>query len=169
MKQYSEAAVERAMKVQEVILRALGKRITWWQAAEILAVSTVGLAGSFVTVKRTTAEGVMRYRLPFMVEDITHHRWFNWGPPPPGTGTARTAVAYNRYGKGQCVYIGDPIFWAMQWRRFWIRKWIPELMRATREGADRGVAPGAVFPIRARNFFLRRKQEIHSGASVEHA
>ena len=27
---YSKAAMERAMKVQEVILRAMAKRITWW-------------------------------------------------------------------------------------------------------------------------------------------
>jgi len=39
-KQYRAAAVERAMKVQEVIMRAMAKRITWWQAAEILGVST---------------------------------------------------------------------------------------------------------------------------------
>ncbi len=39
MKRDSETVVERAMKVQEVILRALGKRITWWQAAEILGIS----------------------------------------------------------------------------------------------------------------------------------
>lgn len=39
MKQYSEAAMERMMKVQEVILRALAKKITWWQAAEILGIS----------------------------------------------------------------------------------------------------------------------------------
>jgi len=39
-KQYREAALERAMKVQEVIMRAMAKRITWWQAAEILGVST---------------------------------------------------------------------------------------------------------------------------------
>jgi transposase len=36
---YPKAAVERAMKVQEVILRALAKKITWWQAAEIIGVS----------------------------------------------------------------------------------------------------------------------------------
>src|SRR5467141_301132 len=36
---YSKAAMERAMKVQEVILRALAKKITWWQAAEIIGVS----------------------------------------------------------------------------------------------------------------------------------
>ena len=39
MPYYSEAAVERAMKVQEVILRAVAKKITWVQAAEILGVS----------------------------------------------------------------------------------------------------------------------------------
>ena len=39
MRQYPEAAVERAMKVQEVLLRAMAKRITWWQAAEILGIT----------------------------------------------------------------------------------------------------------------------------------
>ena len=36
---YTKAAMERAMKVQEVILRAIAKRITWWQAAEIIGIS----------------------------------------------------------------------------------------------------------------------------------
>jgi len=27
---YTKAAMERAMKVQEVILRAMAKKITWW-------------------------------------------------------------------------------------------------------------------------------------------
>jgi Homeodomain-like domain len=35
----SKAAVERAMKIQEVILRAMAKKITWWEAAEILGFS----------------------------------------------------------------------------------------------------------------------------------
>ena len=39
MESYSRAATERAMKVQEVILRAAAKKITWWQAAEILGIS----------------------------------------------------------------------------------------------------------------------------------
>ena len=34
-----EAVVERAMKVQEVILRAMAKRMTWWQAAEVIGIS----------------------------------------------------------------------------------------------------------------------------------
>src|SRR5437773_3378568 len=39
MVSYSKAAMERAMKVQEVILRAIAKKITWWQAAEIIGIS----------------------------------------------------------------------------------------------------------------------------------
>jgi hypothetical protein len=37
MPKYSAVAWERAMKVQEVILRAMAKKITWWQAAELVA------------------------------------------------------------------------------------------------------------------------------------
>jgi transposase len=39
MKQLTKAAVERAMKLQDVMLRAIGKQITWYQAAEILGIS----------------------------------------------------------------------------------------------------------------------------------
>jgi len=39
MTDYPATAVEGAMKVQEVILRAMAKRLTWWQAAEILGIS----------------------------------------------------------------------------------------------------------------------------------
>jgi hypothetical protein len=39
MVSYSKTAVERAMKVQEVMLRAWAKKISWWQAAEILGIS----------------------------------------------------------------------------------------------------------------------------------
>src|SRR6201981_2707157 len=36
---YPKTAMERVMKVQEVILRAMAKKITWWQAAEIIGIS----------------------------------------------------------------------------------------------------------------------------------
>lgn len=39
MVSYTKAAMERAMKVQEVIWRAMAKRITWYQAAEIMGIS----------------------------------------------------------------------------------------------------------------------------------
>jgi len=39
MEQIPLAEWERTMKVHEVILRAMGKKITWWQAAEILGIS----------------------------------------------------------------------------------------------------------------------------------
>src|SRR5215475_15113534 len=36
MESYPRAAVERAMKVQEVILRAVARKITWAQAGEVI-------------------------------------------------------------------------------------------------------------------------------------
>src|ERR1700689_2487423 len=36
---YPKAAMERAMKIQDVMLQAMAKKITWWQAAEILGIS----------------------------------------------------------------------------------------------------------------------------------
>jgi len=121
---YTREGVLRPGDFTTTYIESSGHRL-----ASLLAVSTVGLSGSFVRVKTTTAEEVMRYRLPVMVEDIPNNHWFNWGPPPPGTEVAGTAVAYNRFGQGQAVYLGIPIFWAMQFRPFWIRRWIPDLMR----------------------------------------
>src|ERR671937_2943907 len=39
MDAYPKAAMERAMKVQDAMLQAMAKKITWWQAAEILGIS----------------------------------------------------------------------------------------------------------------------------------
>src|SRR5437016_7312878 len=39
MEAYPRAAMERAMKGQDVMLQAMAKKITWWQAAEILGIS----------------------------------------------------------------------------------------------------------------------------------
>lgn len=39
MKFYPEAAMERAMKVQDIMLRAMARRITWLQAGEIIGIS----------------------------------------------------------------------------------------------------------------------------------
>ena len=97
--------------------------------AEGLSKSTVGLPGPFVTVKGTTAQEVMRYRLPLFAEDVPHDQWVGWGAPPPGPHTAGTAVAFNKFGKGQSLYLGVPIFWAMHWRASWIQNWIPGLIR----------------------------------------
>jgi hypothetical protein len=36
---YPASAVERAMKVEEVLLRATAGKIMWWQAAEIIGIS----------------------------------------------------------------------------------------------------------------------------------
>ncbi len=39
IQQYSAAEMERMMKVQDVLLKAMAKKITWWAAAEIIGVS----------------------------------------------------------------------------------------------------------------------------------
>jgi transposase len=39
MEAYPRAAMERAMKVQDVMLQAMARKIRWWQAAEILGIS----------------------------------------------------------------------------------------------------------------------------------
>ncbi len=96
---------------------------------KILTPGTLGLPGSFLYLKKNAAEEVMRYRLPFMVQDIARNQWFNWGPPPPGEKTGGTAVAYNKFGEGQSLYLGVPIFWAMQGQPNWIREWIPSLVQ----------------------------------------
>jgi transposase len=37
-RQYSAAEMERTMKVQDVLLKAMAKKVTWWAAAEIIGV-----------------------------------------------------------------------------------------------------------------------------------
>ena len=39
MKEYSEAATRRMMKVQDIILRAMAGKLKWFQAAEIIGIS----------------------------------------------------------------------------------------------------------------------------------
>jgi transposase-like protein len=39
MRRYPAPTMERAIKVQEVILQAASGQVSWWQAAEILGIS----------------------------------------------------------------------------------------------------------------------------------
>ena len=64
-RQYRAAAVERAMKVQEVIMRAMAKQMTWWQAAEILGVSPRTIRRMKRNWKRAGFDGLYDHR---------HHR-----------------------------------------------------------------------------------------------
>jgi hypothetical protein len=97
--------------------------------AGLIAKGTVGLPGAFVRLRETTGHPVLRFRLPLFSENVSQNRWAGWGAPPPGTQMAGTAAVLNRFGKGQCFYLGVPVFWAMQWRPYWIQRWIPELVR----------------------------------------
>ena len=51
------------------------------------------------------------------------------GSSPPGPSTGGPAVVFNRFGKGQSLYIGPPIFQEMDEKLFWVQKWIPAVVR----------------------------------------
>jgi transposase len=68
MRQYPGSAVERAMKIQEVILRAVSGEMHWFQAAEILGISP-----------RQMHRWKQRYE-EFGYDGLFHRRW---GRPSP--------------------------------------------------------------------------------------
>ena len=59
---YPARSMERAMKFQEVILRAMSKQITWWQAAEILGMSPRSLRRYRQRMERFGYEGLLDQR-----------------------------------------------------------------------------------------------------------
>ena len=59
---YSSSAVERAMKVQEVILRAIDGRLKWYQAAEILGISDRQMRRWKVRYERVGYDGLFDRR-----------------------------------------------------------------------------------------------------------
>src|SRR5216683_1467494 len=58
MADYPASARERAMKVEEVILRALSKQITFWQAAHIARVSPRHLRRLYERYRRHGFDGL---------------------------------------------------------------------------------------------------------------
>ncbi len=59
---YPRAAVERTMKVQEVMLRAMARKITWFQAAEILGMSDRHLRRYREQYERAGVDGILDRR-----------------------------------------------------------------------------------------------------------
>jgi hypothetical protein len=121
---YDAAGKQREGNAITTYLEPRGHPLT-----QAISKGTVGLPGPFIRIRVTTAQEVMSYRLPLLAEDASKNLWVGWGSPPPGPNTAGTAVAFNRYGKGQSLYLGVPIFWAMQWRAYWIGKLVPAMVR----------------------------------------
>src|SRR5260370_41290016 len=62
MVSYPQRARERAMKVEEVILRALSKQITFWQAAWILRISPRHLRRVMERYRRSGFDGLLDRR-----------------------------------------------------------------------------------------------------------
>jgi transposase len=59
---YAPGAVERAMKVQEVILRALSRQLTWIQAAEILGCSARSIRRLRLRYQQCGYDGLLDHR-----------------------------------------------------------------------------------------------------------
>ena len=57
METYPRAAVERVMKVQEVIMRAMAKKITWKQAGEMVA--SFPRPADVISIKNPTRPGMI--------------------------------------------------------------------------------------------------------------
>jgi hypothetical protein len=133
---YDETGKQREGNAVSTYLESSGHPL-----AEVLSQGSVGLPGPFLAMKSSTAQEVMHYRLPLLAEDVANDKWVGWGPPPPGSQTAGTAVAFNKFGRGQSIYIGVPIFWAMQWRASWLQAWVPNLIRK--------LAPNPIAELRA--------------------
>jgi hypothetical protein len=60
--QYSAAEMERMMKVQDVLLKAMAKKITWWAAAEIIGVTDRTMRGWRIGVKGNQAPSAFHWR-----------------------------------------------------------------------------------------------------------
>src|SRR2546425_7962380 len=90
---YPASARERAMKVEEVILRALGKQITFWQAAHIARISPRHLRRLYDRYRRFGG-------------------WGGDGRPPGGPPPKRGA----RGGGGEGV-------WVFVWEEFCFCAW----------------------------------------------
>ena len=65
---YPESAVERAVKIQEVILRELAKKITWCQAAEIIGISDRQMRRRFSIIQPRLAKP---HPPPFYTSSLT--------------------------------------------------------------------------------------------------
>jgi transposase len=60
---YSESAVERSMKIQEVILRAMAKKISWVEAAQIIGISDRQMRRWYGRYQKFGYDGLFDHRL----------------------------------------------------------------------------------------------------------
>ena len=114
MKQMTPAAVERAMKLQDVMLRAMAKRITWYQAAEILGISCRQMLRWQTRFKHEGYEGLFDRRrgvpspkrVPLERAAIIRHGQLSGGSGV-ATNSPLVAAQCGRYGDRQRLPGGD--------------------------------------------------------------
>jgi hypothetical protein len=78
---------------------------------------------SFVRVQGPP-ENLFDYRLPYLVPDLDEHVFQTWNPAPPGNEKIPQAVTVHRYGQGQALYVGVPMFQRWRPELYWMEEWI---------------------------------------------
>ena len=144
-----------------------------------LATSSVGLSGTFLRVKKTRRG---RRDLPLSAAldggGFEERQMVSTGgPPPPGKETGSTAGVYHKFGKGQVVYLGVPLFEALHGAlgavvfdrrdRFWIRKWVPRLVRQLVPHPIAELESKVLGEFVSRYVFLRPEPPLCAGADSE--
>jgi len=82
----------------------------------------------FLRVKGT-AESILDYRLPYPVPDIEKHIFQTWNVAPPGNERIAPAATLNRFGQGQALLVGVPLFQHYNPDLHWIELWINGLLK----------------------------------------
>jgi len=83
---------------------------------------------SFLRVEGS-AESILDYCLPYMVPDVEKFKFDTLNVAPPGNERIPRAAAFHRFGKGEAVYVGVPLFQRYQPEVYWIRDWVQGLVR----------------------------------------
>jgi hypothetical protein len=86
--QYPAAEMERMMKVQDVLLKAMAKKITWWAAAEIIGVSDRTMRRLTAVAYKIAQGSVATYYPEANVLVALDHYDTKSGTPSPFTSSA---------------------------------------------------------------------------------
>ncbi len=81
----------------------------------------------FLTVNGS-AESILDFKLPYLVPDIAKHIFQTWNVAPPGNAKIPRAATVNRFGQGQALFVGVPLFQRYQPDLPWIALWVRGLV-----------------------------------------
>ena len=86
------------------------------------------VAAPVVRVKGA-AESIMAFRLPLVQSEEEKRLHLDWNTPPPSNEMIPQAITVFRYGEGQGIYAGAPLFRWYKADISWIEEWIRGAVR----------------------------------------